>query len=453
MRITDALSRCYLDYLGEVFPEAGDRTDLVAYFFRRSFCLLRNQGSLGLLATKTIAQGDTRKGGLTWICNNGGEVFSAIRRMKWPGLAAVVVSVVNLWRGLYTGPRTLDGKAVPRITSYLFHQGGNDEPASLAANKEQAFVGCNILGMGFTFDDTNPDATPIIRMQELLKADSKNCEIIHPFIGGQEINSSPTQAPDRWVIDFKDFSEAEAKRWPELYQIVREKVWPERKDKAGAYSARWWQFGRRNKRGTELIENEEKVLVIAQTSNALAFAYLPSSYVFAHTVVIFPSTKDPGFCVLQSRVHQEWAMFFSAKMKDDARYIPTDCFETFPFPENFQTDVKLEAVGKEYYEFRAILMVKNDEGLTKTYNRFHNPNETSAEIKKLRQLHAAMDRAVLDAYGWKDLKPTCEFLLDYEEEEDEEEEASGRRQKKKPWRYRWPDEFRDTVLARLARIK
>ena len=73
-------------------------------------------------------------------------------------------------------------------------------------------------------------------------------------------------------------------------------------------------------------------------------------------------------------------------------------------------------MGQEYYEFRAALMVKNNEGLTKTYNRFHDPNETSTEIKKLRDLHAAMDRAVLDAYGWTDLQPTCEFLLDYEEE-------------------------------------
>ena len=66
-------------------------------------------------------------------------------------------------------------------------------------------------------------------------------------------------------------------------------------------------------------------------------------------------------------------------------------------------------------------MVKNNEGLTKTYNRFHDPNERSADILKLRELHAAMDRAVLDAYGWTDLKPTCEFLLDYEEDEDDEE--------------------------------
>jgi hypothetical protein len=101
----------------------------------------------------------------------------------------------------------------------------------------------------------------------------------------------------------------------------------------------------------------------------------------------------------------------------------------------------LEEVGKAYYEFRAALMVKNSEGLTKTYNRFHDPNETSSDIKKLRELHAAMDRAVLDAYGWTDLRPTCEFLLDYEEDEEEEgsgESGVGSRRKEKPWRYRWP---------------
>ena len=70
-------------------------------------------------------------------------------------------------------------------------------------------------------------------------------------------------------------------------------------------------------------------------------------------------------------------------------------------------------------------MVRNNEGLTKTYNRFHDPDERSPDILKLRELHAAMDRAVLDAYGWTDLKPTCEFLLDYEEDEDEDE-SGGR---------------------------
>jgi hypothetical protein len=91
-------------------------------------------------------------------------------------------------------------------------------------------------------------------------------------------------------------------------------------------------------------------------------------------------------------------------------------------------------------------MIKNREGLTQTYNRFHNPSEVDYDILKLREIHAAMDRAALDAYGWTDIPATCEFLLDYEI--DEEEWGN----KKKPWRYRWPDEVRDEVLARLLEL-
>ena len=131
---------------------------------------------------------------------------------------------------------------------------------------------------------------------------------------------------------------------------------------------------------------------------------------------------------------------------DLLRYTPSDCFDTFPFPKNWETHPALETIGKAYYEYRATLMVRNDEGLTKTYNRFHNPDERAPDIEKLRELHAAMDRAVLEAYGWSDISTDCEFLLDYEI--DEEEWGN----KKKPWRYRWPDEVRDAVLARLLEL-
>lgn len=58
-----------------------------------------------------------------------------------------------------------------------------------------------------------------------------------------------------------------------------------------------------------------------------------------------------------------------------------------------------------------------------------------------------MDRAVLDAYGWTDVFTDCELVLDYEI--DEETWSSG---KKKPYRYRWPEEVHDDVLARLLAL-
>ena len=147
--------------------------------------------------------------------------------------------------------------------------------------------------------------------------------------------------------------------------------------------------------------------------------------------------------LVQSNVHGLWARFFSATMKDDINYSPSDCFETFPLPDAWDTCADLETAADMCYDFRAKLMVSNREGLTKTYNRFHDPHEDAPEVVTLRSLHAAMDRAVLDAYGWRDIPTDCDFLLDYEI--DEEEWGS----RKKPYRYRWPDDVCDEVLARL----
>ena len=168
--------------------------------------------------------------------------------------------------------------------------------------------------------------------------------------------------------------------------------------------------------------------------------------VYAETTIVFPFSSYAAFCVLQSRPHEMWARFLGSSMKDDLRYTPSDCFETFPFPDTWESSPNLEAVGESYYDFRADLMVRHGEGLTKICNHFHDPYEDAPEIVALRSLHAAMDRAVLDAYGWRDIRTDCEFLLDYEIDEEE----WGAR--KKPYRYRWPDEVRDEVLARLLEL-
>jgi len=91
-------------------------------------------------------------------------------------------------------------------------------------------------------------------------------------------------------------------------------------------------------------------------------------------------------------------------------------------------------------------MVRNNQGLTKTYNRFHDPGEISDDIVELRRLHHAMDFAVLDAYGWTGLQPECDFFSEFEGKDEDDEESVP---KKKRFRYRWPDEIRDDVLARL----
>src|SRR5947209_6192603 len=81
-------------------------------------------------------------------------------------------------------------------------------------------------------------------------------------------------------------------------------------------------------------------------------------------------------------------------------YTPTTNFETFPFPANI---MNLDAIGEYYYQYRQSIMLSRQEGLTKTYNRFHDLQELGADIVQLRALHKEMDGAVAKAYGWDDL--------------------------------------------------
>ncbi len=438
----------YMDWLKVVNPESHGNSDLVAHFYRRAFALLRKSGCFGLIATNTIAQGDTRSTGLRYICENGGTIYNAQRRLKWPGLAAVVVSVVNAIKGDYQGVKLLDGREVYLISAFLFKSGGNNNPAVLLANADRSFQGSTVLGMGFTFDDSNPDATSVAEMHYLIAQNPKNQDRIFPYIGGEEVNSSPTHAHHRYVINFGEMSESEAREYPNLVQILEEKV----KGKRGKHStAPWWQFERVRGELFKAIAPLNRVLLTnAQASTHLSFIFYQSNVVFANSLNVFPFQTYSSFAVLQSCIHEVFARFLSSSMKDDLRYNPSDCFETFPFPENWETNPTLETIGKEYYEYRAALMVHNNQGLTDTYNRFHDPDERHPDILQLRLLHAQMDRAVLDAYGWTDISTDCTFLLDYEDEEDDEN--TSKRQKKKPWRYRWPEEIHDEVLARLLEL-
>ena len=501
--IADGSPNGILDWFKQLHPESHGNADLVAHFFRRCFSLLRPGGTLGLIATNTIAQGDTRSTGLRWICLNGGTIYTARKRYKWPGVAAVVVSVVHLLKGAYAGVKLLEKRPVERITAFLFTKGGHEDPKQLAPNAGKSFVGSYVLGMGFTFDDSGPadDDTPgipspIATMERRIAENPKNAEVIFPYIGGEEVNSSPTHAYHRYVINFGERSEGECRHdWPELMAIVERKVKPDRmKNNRESYKRYWWQYAEKRGELSEILSSSERVVAISRVGNCIAYVFANPRAVFAESIVLFPFELFAYIPALQGRIHEWWARFFASSMKDDVRYSPSDCFETFPFPTALldsaasdpaqeATRQNLDAIGERYHQFRAELMVANNEGLTSTYNRFHDPAETSSGLLELRRLHGEMDQAVLHAYGWSDVPTVCGFGLDYLDLEDdaqlpddlqdridsgelffwEPDEACAfeaqlraygavKGKKKLPWRYRWPDDVRDDVLARLLAL-
>jgi hypothetical protein len=330
-----------LDWFKQQHPESHGNADLVAHFFRRCFSLLRPGGTLGLIATNTIAQGDTRSTGLRWICLNGGAIYAARKRYKWPGVAAVVVSVVHLFKGAYAGVKLLERRPVEQITAFLFANGGHDDPKQLAANAGKSFVGSYVLGMGFTFDDSGPadDDTPgipspIATMERLISENPRNAEVIFPYIGGEEVNSSPTHAHHRYVISFGERSEEECRReWPELLGIVERKVKSDRdqlKDNADGRHRKqfWWQFGRSTPALEKELDGKANVLAIARVSQTCSLAHVSTKHVFSEQLIILTIGEWSSLAILQTQCHESWARLQGSSMKDDLRYNPSDGFET-----------------------------------------------------------------------------------------------------------------------------
>ncbi|MCX6875011.1 MAG: class I SAM-dependent DNA methyltransferase [Verrucomicrobia bacterium] len=468
--ITKGSRSGYLDWLKAMHEDAHGNADLVAHFFRRAFKFLSAPGALGLIATNSIGQGDTRATGLRWIRASGGTIYEASRRVRWPGNAAVVISVVLISNGPVRSKTVLDGKIVDKIAAYLLSSGGDETPEPLSTNKDKSFIGHYICGPGFTFDDQDSSglATPTSVYHGLYAKDPTIGDCAFPYIGGEEVLNDPRQHHRRYVIGFGQMKEVEAKKWSALYEIIENNVKPGRLGLPQTNSWNktiakyWWRWGAFRQELRKQSAGLDEILFHPNLSANLAFAFLSADTIVGapHNVICFDSRS--AFCVLQSQAHEAWARRESSSFKDDLRYTPTDCFETFPFPEDWETNAALEEARREYYEYRAALMVQNNDGLTKTYNRFHDPEERSQDILELRRLHAAMDRAVLDAYGWPDILTACEFLLDYEDEDENEKAADAstisnsrstiRRRRKKPYRCRWPDEVRDEVLARLLAL-
>ena len=382
--------------------------DLVAHFFRRADRLLGPHGTIGLIATNTVGQGDTREGGLQHIVRSGGTIYEAWDDMPWPGDAAVTVAVVHIARGrpaLALATR-LNGHAVERLNSRLAAGGERADPAPLHANASFAYNGVFVMGIGF--------AVSVAEREQLVARSARNATRLRPYQGGEELNANPDQGFDRYVIDFSGLTLEEAAGWPDLLEIVRTRVKPDR-DRQKDASARdnWWTFFRPRPELYTALRGLPRCIATSRHAKHLTMTFVPTDRVLSEATYVFPLASTTAFATLQCRVHERWARLLASSLKTDLRYSASDCFETFPFPRPDPQSVvpELEVVGQRLYDARASYMTAPDTqvGLTTTYNRLKNPAETDARIVELRRLHEEMDTAVLAAYGWHDIvvPPFC----------------------------------------------
>jgi hypothetical protein len=185
--ISTHLGEGYRDWLLALHEEAHGNGDLVAHFFRRAATLLGDNGAFGLIATNTIAQGDTRNTALTILVRKGWRVYDATSSLPWPGAAAVVVSIVHAAKGSAAAglKDRLDERDVPVINSRLRPTPERPDPAHLSANVSLFSLGTKITGNGFVLSVAERDA--------LVAKDPANTSRLFPYIGGEEVNNDPEQ--------------------------------------------------------------------------------------------------------------------------------------------------------------------------------------------------------------------------------------------------------------------
>ncbi|NUO49777.1 MAG: SAM-dependent DNA methyltransferase, partial [Polyangiaceae bacterium] len=411
-RIRTVHGDAYADALVALHPPANKNTDLAAHFLRLGFDRLRPGGVIAYVVTNTIAQGDTREGGLAEVVRGGGTIFAAERRVPWPGVAGVVVSLLWIRRGGVPGPRMLDGREVPTIDAFLSEHDRRSDPERLAENRDRAFIGCFLRGKGFIFDDRASDATPLAVMRSILERRPESKEVVFPFLGGEEVLADPEQRPHRWVIHFGDRTEAEARqRFPELFEIVERKVRPfrEARDATQAdkvHARTWWRFANRRPELEEKKRGLDRVIGLPRMSSNVVAAFLPSHFVCSDQLVVVASSSPAVLALLSSSVHEAWTRLFASTLGDGIRYTPSDVFETFPLPT--ATFAELEAhpglceAGAAFDGVRSRTLRELGIGITALLGRIAR-GDTEGEAGKVARAKRALDEAVLRAYGWQDL--------------------------------------------------
>lgn len=405
----------FCEYVKWEYTPAG-LSDIVVYFVRRIFSLLKPGGFTALITTNSIKDGDNRRDGLDQVLSGGGTINMAVRGIRWPGRANVVVSLMSLFKGLWSGKRLLDGQDVAVINAYFEDNFDLGEPADLAQNAGKIVQGSIFLGDGFLL--TNDEAK---RLQSIYL---RNGEAIFPVINGKEVNNRPDQAPQRSIINFQDWSLERAKTYPALLDIVESLVKPERETQNDLRARKlWWQFKRPTMELYSAIRPFTRCFVTARVTKHLNFSALPTNYVYLNNLYVFTTDRWDLYSVLQSTLHEVWARKYSMSLKQDLQYSPSDCYVTFAFPDDLMATANshLAAIGERYHNYRKSMMLSLWLGLTDIYNLFHTRDLTPAKVAKvskkspeeaargyeglleLRRLHLELDHAIRDAYGWQNL--------------------------------------------------
>jgi hypothetical protein len=306
----------------------------------------------------------------------------------------------------------------------------------------------------------------------IVKNDPASGEVIFPYLIGRELLTGDGQ-PMRSIIDFGQMTILDAQKYAAAFQHVKATVLPGIQNKADkeheSESAhrdqleRWWMHWRPRREFIEAIEKLPRFLVCSRVTKRPVFVFVHHSIRPGDALQAFAFPDDYSFGILQSHAHWLWFTTKCSKLAERFRYTPPTVFDTFPWPqfemgsapapgaadralavgaggrpsaevtskspqshvtpkgcrEGAATDTRgacapqtiakidtVAAAARELRRVRAEALPKTKGGLRTLYRTLELPG-----ANPLKDAHAALDTAVLTAYGFNAKKDLLAQLL------------------------------------------
>jgi len=377
----------FRQYDGRVPAEA----DLVCYWFDKAQQAVE-AGTVkraGLLATQGIRGGANRR--VLQRIKETGDIFMAWSDHPWvlEG-AAVHISIVGFDDGSET-ERELDGQPVAAINASLAVGVDLTAAERLKENLGIAFMGDT---KGGPFDISDELARQMLGSPN--PHGKGNRDVVRPWVNGRDITG---RSRGMWIIDFEDMPMDEAALYESPFEHVNTHVKPQR-EKSRSKISNWWLHERPRPDMRQALHGLPRYIATATTAKYRLFVWLPAEILADHALIAIASDSDYTFGVLHSHFHEVWGLAMGTQLETRPRYTPTTCFETFPFPR--PTEEQREAIGAAAAELNRLREGwLNPEGVSagelrrRTLTNLYNQRPTW-----LDNIHARLDAAVSDAYGW-----------------------------------------------------
>jgi len=441
----------YVKQVREKFPAVPGMADYCVYWIRKAHdhlpaCTAADPvaGRAGLVGTQNIRNNQSRVGGLDYVVKTG-TIIEAVENQPWSGEANVHVSIANWVKtqdaGILPKTRRLWFKVEPSpgvkklrkrgtgLASKVYELDCRECAVINSAISDQTDVAgaivlkCNIeppsiyngqfpRHHGFVLEPTEAG--------KLIAKDPANREVVHPFLIGAEMLVHG--APQRWVIDFQKMNLLEARRYEAPFRHVEQTVLPHISGMAGTERTKsgkdtgqdqqwlktWWQHFRCRKELIDAAAKLPRYLACCEVTKRPIFCFINPDIRPDHTLEAFVLPDDYSFGILQSSAHWLWFITKCSKFKSDFRYTPASVYDTFPWPQT-ATAKQIAAVadaGRAVRRVRAAALTNLKGGLRALYRTLELPGENP-----LKDAHAALDAAVLTAYGFSPKKDLLAQLL------------------------------------------